>query len=599
MKKRNKAKKSQDDDERLLIENDELDDDVDDDDDDIVERQDLAIIVSSKEEEAEEKEEQELDTDTDVSSWNAPKLSKWKHVGFASARAASSVAMSMMGYYLNVFLLEVVGMSAFNVGTVQLIRQGWDAFTDPVVGKLSDETRTSYGRRKPWIWFSCVPGALVWVLLWLRWPSLSGQAAQFAYYAALLLVFSTLATCVNVPYLSMVPDIATDSKTRTWVATLQESLGLGGAALAVAVTAQLVTVAPDLGTGFLMAAGVTAPLLLVLPLLAMACVDERPPPPPSAADERARALRTSGCVGFARWLLSFFANLGRSLLTALRFRPFALLTFASFCVYVAISLFVSNFILFLQFSVDLASHTSTALLTLQVCMFCSFFGWAKLVQLAGKKLSFGVGMACWCGTLLALFLLPTGNAAMLYAIMVLRGAVAAVGYCVPMALLPDVTEMFEQHMDAQRAERRLQQRQEVPTDEVADGGDDDDDANVEAMPEDTTRFEGVLVSVFILFQKISQALALSTGGYVLGAAGYINAEQLGEGESQPDSVAITLRLLVCIVPIPFLLVAILLVSLIPNIERRGDNDVAPPNKFKRHMKALHERICSCVVPTSV
>lgn len=94
--------------------------------------------------------------------------------------------------YLPTFYASDLGLSLTAVGAVLLIARLWDGLTDPIVGLLSDHTRTRWGRRRPWIvgatplvlvslWMLFVPpeGAgilhlLVWsMLLYLGWTMLS------------------------------------------------------------------------------------------------------------------------------------------------------------------------------------------------------------------------------------------------------------------------------------------------------------------------------------------------------------------------------------------------------------------------------------------
>src|SRR5271170_1358697 len=68
-----------------------------------------------------------------------------------------SVFESVRSAYSSPFLLDVVGMSGTDYGNIFLVSRLWDAITDPLMGHLTDSTKSQYGRRKPWILFFLLP----------------------------------------------------------------------------------------------------------------------------------------------------------------------------------------------------------------------------------------------------------------------------------------------------------------------------------------------------------------------------------------------------------------------------------------------------------
>ena len=56
----------------------------------------------------------------------------------------------IMAFYYLRFLTDVVQISPALAGTVVLLSKAWDAISDPLMGVLTDNTRTRWGRRKPW-----------------------------------------------------------------------------------------------------------------------------------------------------------------------------------------------------------------------------------------------------------------------------------------------------------------------------------------------------------------------------------------------------------------------------------------------------------------
>jgi len=64
------------------------------------------------------------------------------------------------GFFLNSFLLEVAAVTPYATSAILMVAQVVDAIADPVIGRVSDRTRSRFGRRRPWIVLGAIPGAL-------------------------------------------------------------------------------------------------------------------------------------------------------------------------------------------------------------------------------------------------------------------------------------------------------------------------------------------------------------------------------------------------------------------------------------------------------
>ena len=62
----------------------------------------------------------------------------------------TSTAQAFSGYYL-FFYVDVLGLAVTLAAIVNVVYAIWDAVNDPLVGYLSDNTRTRWGRRRPWL----------------------------------------------------------------------------------------------------------------------------------------------------------------------------------------------------------------------------------------------------------------------------------------------------------------------------------------------------------------------------------------------------------------------------------------------------------------
>ncbi len=102
------------------------------------------------------------------------------------------------------------------VGVAMAIFRIWDAFTDPFMGTISDNYRSRWGRRRPFIAVGAVLCAITFPLIWFLSPSWS-QAHIFLWFVGAGLAYYTALTIYSVPYWSIAAEITPDTHERTRV----------------------------------------------------------------------------------------------------------------------------------------------------------------------------------------------------------------------------------------------------------------------------------------------------------------------------------------------------------------------------------------------
>lgn len=107
-----------------------------------------------------------------------------------------------------------MGMSPAGIGWVFLIFRLWDAMLDPIMGWISDNTRSRWGRRRPYVLIGGILTGAIFPLLWLGSPDWS-QTMKFAYLIGTGLLFYTAFTVWVMPYQSMLPEMTPDTTERT------------------------------------------------------------------------------------------------------------------------------------------------------------------------------------------------------------------------------------------------------------------------------------------------------------------------------------------------------------------------------------------------
>ncbi len=102
------------------------------------------------------------------------------------------------------------------LGLILAIPRLWDAFTDPLVGMISDNCRSRFGRRKPIIVLGAILQAVAFGAIWMV-PSGLSQGATITYLIVTLLIFYTCFSIFSVPLMSLTYEMTADYQERTRV----------------------------------------------------------------------------------------------------------------------------------------------------------------------------------------------------------------------------------------------------------------------------------------------------------------------------------------------------------------------------------------------
>ncbi|MDG0979551.1 MAG: MFS transporter [Halieaceae bacterium] len=130
------------------------------------------------------------------------------------------------GYFLLLFYGTVVGLEPGLVGTAIFIALIFDAISDPIIGYWSDNTRSRWGRRHPFMYAAALPVAVSYWLLWN--PPEWGQAGLFAYLLGLAVLIRTFITLYETPSSALMPELSTDYAERTTIQAWRQFFGWTG-----------------------------------------------------------------------------------------------------------------------------------------------------------------------------------------------------------------------------------------------------------------------------------------------------------------------------------------------------------------------------------
>lgn len=146
---------------------------------------------------------------------DAPQMTRRERLVFASGDVFAGGGSALLSVVYFFFLTDVVGLLPGLAGGVVSLSKVWEALAKPVVGQLSDNTRTRWGRRRPYLLVGAGLVLVAELLLWLPTVWLQGQGTKAAFAVATALVYVSVAASVVVPYTSMSTETTTSLSERT------------------------------------------------------------------------------------------------------------------------------------------------------------------------------------------------------------------------------------------------------------------------------------------------------------------------------------------------------------------------------------------------
>ena len=140
------------------------------------------------------------------------KLSAGRKLCFGVGALGKDLCYAMITTYLMIYLTDTVGLAPLFVGNLFLVARVWDAVNDPMMGFIVDNTRTRWGKFRPWILIGTLINAVILVLLF-RGPELEGFSL-YAYYSVMYILWGMTYTIMDIPYWSMLPSLSSTKAAR-------------------------------------------------------------------------------------------------------------------------------------------------------------------------------------------------------------------------------------------------------------------------------------------------------------------------------------------------------------------------------------------------
>uniref|UniRef100_A0A8C2E4D0 Si:ch211-224l10.4 n=1 Tax=Cyprinus carpio TaxID=7962 RepID=A0A8C2E4D0_CYPCA len=423
------------------------------------------------------------------------------------------------GFFMQIFLLDVVKMGAFSASIILFLGRAWDAISDPLIGyAVSKSGRTRIGKLIPWIVFTMPLGVLSYVMLWYTPQDTMSSGFSFGWYFTWCCLFDTFMSCYHVPYSSLNMFLGGNEKDRDSATGYRMGMEMFATLAGAAIQGQIVGVHHAKRTyvcslqndterrAYLTGALVLGTLYFLCCLVLFLGVKEQLAP------------------------LSKLDRINVPYLTGMkmvvRHTPYLWLVFGFLFASLAFQMAQGNFALFCTHAANMGAYFQHLALILLTSATVSIPMWQTLLVKKGKKTTIFIGLLVYIPSLIVISLVRN-NLPVFIIMSMLAGSSLAALYLLPWSMLPDVVDDFK-----------------VKNPSCQD-------------------LEPLFYSCYVFFNKFGGGMSVGISTLVLHFAGY----KPGACKHNPE-VIYSLHVLFAPVPICLLLIGLVIFCFYPINEKR-------------------------------
>uniref|UniRef100_A0A4W5N982 MFSD2 lysolipid transporter A, lysophospholipid b n=1 Tax=Hucho hucho TaxID=62062 RepID=A0A4W5N982_9TELE len=323
------------------------------------------------------------------------RLSICNKLCYAVGGAPYQITGCALGFFLQIYLLDVAQLDPFYASIILFVGRAWDAITDPTIGFLvSRSPWTRFGRMLPWILFSTPLAVVSYFLIWYVPVFEDGRVI---WYLVFYCLFQTLQTCFHVPYSALTMFITEDQKER------------------------------DSATAYSMSYTWTLTILETASLLVF-------------------FFHGRQCLGFpVNERMSFFQGIG----LVMGHGPYVRLVMGFLFTSLAFMLLEGNFALFCCYTLGLRNDFQNILLVIMLAAMLTIPFWQWFLTKFGKKTAVYIGTSSVIPFMI-LVVCVKSNLIITYMVSFAAGVGVAAAFLLPWSMLPDVVDDFQvQNPDSQ------------------------------------------------------------------------------------------------------------------------------------------------------
>ncbi|NOX52353.1 MAG: MFS transporter [Gammaproteobacteria bacterium] len=384
------------------------------------------------------------------------------------------------------YFTEAHSIAPAIAGLALLVPRIWDGVTDPIMGLISDRTRSRFGRRRPYLLVgSFLYGAAFW--LFLSVPGHADPDVAIWYLVAAYMIASTAMTVYDVPFSSMAAEMTQDYRERVNLAAYKMVAARLGILIAGGLGPVLYTSTDDLLSGFALMGAVFGSIMAVSGLIAFFGTADAP-----------RTEHSTQALNFRAEAKALLHNL-----------PFRTLFAAFTCQNIAIGASATMLVYFLTFAMQVeATYIGPLLLTGALVGTVVTPLWAKFSRRLEKRTAYMLGLTISAIMSVPALFLPPEYFWLLMAVYALAAIGDAANQLFPASMTPDTVE----------------------ADQVKSG----------------QRREGVIFGAMAFSRKLGMAGGAFLASLILSLSGFLPGEV--PFSEQPDSAIIGVRIGYGLVP---------------------------------------------------
>jgi len=142
---------------------------------------------------------------------------------FGAGHLVNNLLPGSLGIFM-FFLLTAFGMDPFLAGLLGGLPRIYDAITDPIMGFISDNTKSRFGRRRPYIFIGAISSGILFAVLWQLSPD-NTPMYNFWYFLIFSLIYLTGNTIFSTPLIGLGYEMTSDYNERTRLMAFSQTFG--------------------------------------------------------------------------------------------------------------------------------------------------------------------------------------------------------------------------------------------------------------------------------------------------------------------------------------------------------------------------------------
>ncbi|MCX7027119.1 MAG: MFS transporter [Spirochaetes bacterium] len=353
-------------------------------------------------------------------------------LGYGVCDLGGNLFFTVGAFIVMKYLTDVVGLNPWLAGLSLSVGRVLDAFSDPIVGSLSDRTKTRFGRRKPYMFVGAIL-LFATMAFFFHNPHLKNQTTLFIWAAAGYTLLAAVAyTLVNIPYSSLTPELTQDYNERTSLNGYRFTFAIVGTLLGAGAALPLIqavsgakivdnTWVGDPSKGYSVMGLVFGAAMAITALITVFSVKET-----TAHIERPKA----GFRNIVKDYLSTFTN-----------KPFLLILFPWVLQITGVTILSTVLQYYFTNVLNQSDKVTMAMLILLVVAIAFIPVWTAISKRIGKKWSFVIGMLEIAFSIMLIYIAgPTASMGTLYALIAVCGIGFSTGYALPWSIIPDAID---------------------------------------------------------------------------------------------------------------------------------------------------------------